>query len=428
LRDEGRAGRRAPGAREEALLRGLTAVLQELPNALPALGASELLLALNAMGQVARAWSWLGTGDGVCGNAVQVTALAALVRAAELLGVEAHWQQQVADVRPLGYVGNVLPSGHTRFSARDLALLMLAHARVLRRGSTSSEATPVLAEVCERLTASAPATTGLAPAAGAPEASLKPTSSTATAAISAGAMLLMHVARHLRLGDTMPEPGSPAAALARAALACVAAWAPAARRQPEVFKAVAAAAGLGGQLLRLQRGAATGPPPAPWDTSQQLAARLAHALHALLAQGLVAGRQGAAEGPGGPVPPQEQGLHAELLESWHLDSCLFALAVSGAIGGQHAMGAPRGNGHPARAAREHWEDAVIAEVCRRQRALSERSIRFWLVRLCEPSLLEQSSLPSRLCRELLHLEAKGPKMHIATAAALRDCAFVLGEV
>ena len=109
-----------------------------------------------------------------------------------------------------------------------------------------------------------------------------------------------------------------------------------------------------------------------------------------------------------------------LLEAWHLDGCLHALAICEALSSVTTLGTSTVS----------WDQAaraVIDEICHRRSALTEHSIRFWITRLCEPALCERGDahLQRRLCASLLRLEAEEAAMGAAAVAALRDMSFLL---
>ncbi|CAJ1382959.1 unnamed protein product, partial [Effrenium voratum] len=253
---------------EVALLEALQTCLAQLqsPKMEQLLGARDLLLAMNALGQIARGWQWLEGGD-----ELRVAARAELGACAEFLGDLVSLELELEG-----------------FADRDLALLLLALARVARRTSTSTALVQLL---CQRLEAA------------------EVTEKTAPAVLSAASMMLQHCART-----------KPPDAAGEALLSVIMAWTQAERgaQQPEVFKALAAAAAY----AQSRQG------PKALDSVRGLL-RFA-ASH-------------------------------DLRQNWHLDSCLHALAVLEATCEELEL-----------------EELLVRKAEQRLRQLKANNISFWL--------------------------------------------------
>jgi len=334
-------------AEKVALNMGLGLLLTEVPRALTAASSSELLLAMHSCGQVARGWS-LSTGALEALDCAQAASCAAL-------SVELRCDARRTRV----------------YSSRELAVLLLAHARVVRRG-LKGMVFEGAADLCalvkpdqasreefQRLTGSDGDTA---------------TDDTVAIALSATAMLLSHVSKRVAAQDS-----TDLFVLAVAALQCASSWTQLCPSHPALHKVVTSTAALGSSLIQSSRcmGVAVG----GCDSGQ-----LCLSEHHRLLPGFV-----------GAVLELDGGV--ELFESWQIDSCLHALAVCEAFG----LETP-----------SHHEEMLVSEVCRRE--LRESSTMFWIGHLFQPALLRRSGLPGRLVQSVLR---KGS--HPAAETALQEC-------
>lgn len=411
------------------LTSGLVVVLRAVTKATQGFDASAVFLAANALGQVARAWSWLGTD----GRAADATPLGDLLRCGA--GLEEAVLQQLLLLDARAHVGCPLAAIVAPYTVRDLALLALAFARLARR---SVDPPPHIAtELCRRLRCSEPAFQHAAQADTAENAGGADELDTSTAVLSASSMLLRLSAKERAVAS---DSNDNAGDLQSQALGCIGAWATDARDRVEMHKAVAAVATVGAAHARALAGGAAeetqlpdaaachdvasgGPFPCPSDSTAQFVDIL-YRLVALALQGPEAAGQAGGVAPG-PMTLPSATASAELLEPWHLDGLLYALTVRDGLVALSGSGDHEGQGGSLGVAR----GAVVDELCHRRAALTEHSVRFWLFRIFfEPALIAGSDVPAELCRRLLASEDDGPALQPATAACLRDCAFLLEEM
>lgn len=210
--------------------------------------------------------------------------------------------------------------------------------------------------------------------------------------------------------------------LASAALDCVAAWRPAgavsaSSDRSVIHKCLAATAALGGSVVRGQ--------PVELALSERLVVLLLELLATLLDHRVAATASASAKAAAEAVA---------VFEAWHLDGCIHALTVCPALvamlkeeEADEERSASRVTA-PQREFLQRARSTLVAEVCQRRTSLPEQSVRFWLSRLCEPTLLHYcgEDHPLRaLLAELVPLEGEEPLMDRAAAAALRDVAFAL---
>eukprot|EP00928_Gymnodinium_smaydae_P025282 TRINITY_DN20194_c0_g2_i3.p1 TRINITY_DN20194_c0_g2~~TRINITY_DN20194_c0_g2_i3.p1 ORF type:complete len:797 (-),score=60.63 TRINITY_DN20194_c0_g2_i3:66-2324(-) len=221
--------------------------------------------------------------------------------------------------------------------------------------------------------------------------------SIATAVLSSCAMLLMHGCEPSRVGHTC-SVGS----LEIEAVRCLDAWLPAARisAMPDraaILKALSAVTTLGTRMIQ--------------DTSK--VSDFATSIDILLPKLL---ESAVGSSPGSHDVENDNNI--AFLEAWHLDECLLAIAVCECIGER------------ARVHVQPWIlPAIEHEICHRRSTLSERSMRFWFQKLCEPVLLERcGAVPlAGVCAELLRLEDHGDSMmEPAVVGMLRDIALKVG--
>eukprot|EP00927_Polykrikos_kofoidii_P046578 TRINITY_DN4076_c1_g2_i1.p1 TRINITY_DN4076_c1_g2~~TRINITY_DN4076_c1_g2_i1.p1 ORF type:complete len:828 (-),score=129.64 TRINITY_DN4076_c1_g2_i1:20-2503(-) len=397
---------------QEAFSGALASVLSMLP--VRSLDTGELLVATNALGQIARAWSWLDPeGVALIRNQRQrVKAIEQMARRARHLGALLRWQFALSDAR-------VAAGTTTCYSARDLALLVLAHARLARR-MPEVDIAPLAAELCARLTSAAATATATsfvevsAAVCGGESievfndtrdhASSVGTTSAATAALSACAMLLSHV--YLSCDSAVRTE------LASRVIQCIVAWFPHAAESASDLEVATSfhkvTAALAATLV-MKLGAGENMSSPAVQLGASLLPRL---LNAVLF-----------------VPQVAESDTLALFESWHLDGCLHGLAVCEGLG----LDTDASSGLV-------WEtamEAVVAEAGRRRSTLTERSVRFWLAKLCDPMLIEagRTRLLRHLVDELLRPQAstelgEGEELHVApgVVAALRDMSFILEEV
>lgn len=412
-----------PGREESLLVSMLMSLLAVMPRALPACKTSELVLAVNALGQVSRGWSWLG--DGL--TEAESKPLETLREAASQLAEAVVWQLKLGEL----HLSNEILTSH------DLALLVLGQARIARRSCIPGQVPVHVTGLCEAL---AQCTPFERPAAGSALPAAGP-------AVAAASMLLMHSAKAPQLRavaglarSTAGETDNSSGDLSIAVLNCLKAWVPhcvaTGHAGREIHKAIAAAAAFGAQLLRME--ASEG---AAGVELSVLTRKTQKVLHMLLLS----------VWDGKPEPGQIQdlgeslGAKAELWEGWHLDGCLHATAVLAAL---HAW-CPDSALGGLEELLETVTEALVSEASRRRSTFTERTSRFWLTKLFEPGVLQHSQkLQELLCQRLLQVDEEalsspssdpsqleeGPlsdpqastsRMKPVAAAALRDGAAML---
>ena len=193
---------RKPEEDEAALLRALRGILVAMKT--ESFTGKELLLAMNALGQIARAWDWLEGEE--------------MRSAAQRLGEAVRLEILLSDAEALQ--GKV--SG---YSTRDLALMLLAQGRIARRTGSLKDFMPLNELLAKRLTLAAEHCLGK---------DSEQVRAEATSSIAASSLMLMQCAKEAELHSGYEE-----------ALAAILTWCKAACRlgihvSPEVYKALAA--------------------------------------------------------------------------------------------------------------------------------------------------------------------------------------------
>lgn len=358
----------------EIALAGSLKVLKN-PRVSQTLNHRDLLLAMNALGQIARGWDWLGQGEATF-SLTDLNIFA--VKLCELANLELG----LLDVQCHGKMAD-------SFVTRDLALMLLAQVRIARRlRSASQEAVlPTFTKVlCQRLQRAAEQWNLVEDLS---NEDLKRGNAEANASLSAASLMLMHCAKvadvHSANGpDANPAPSIP--------LAVIVAWSRSALNLglevgPDSYKALAATTAM---------------------AMQQLSACDAELLE------MKSALQGMLEftiGRGDAGTSQKDMSH---LENWHLDSCLQALAVLDTLDEKLHPGVK----DPSRL---YLETAVLVEVSSPTRLpkLKENHVVFWQ-RLLDPLL--SHSLATRLAFQLEEVlsQEKLPKIPRAVRTALRD--------
>lgn len=359
----------------EIALAGSLKVLNN-PRVSQTLNHRDLLLSMNALGQIARGWDWLGQGEATC-SLTDLNIFA--VKLCEL----AHLELGLLDVQCLGKMAD-------SFVTRDLALMLLAQVRIARRlRSASQEAVlPGFTKVlCQRLQRAAEQWNLVEDLS---NEDLKRGNAEANASLSAASLMLMHCAKvadvhSANVPDANPAPSIP--------LAVIVAWSRSALNLglevgQDSYKALAATTAM---------------------AMQQLSACDAELLE------MKSALQGMLEftiGPGDAGTSQKDMSH---LENWHLDSCLQALAVLDTLDEKLHPGVKY---NPSRL---YLETAVLVEVSSPTRLpkLKENHVVFWQ-RLLDPLL--SHSLATRLAFQLEEVlsQEKLPKIPRAVRTALRD--------
>ncbi len=359
----------------ETALAGTLKVLNN-PRVSQTLNHRDLLLAMNALGQIARGWDWLGQGEARLSLAdLNIFA----VKLCELADLELG----LLDAQCLG--GKMADS----FVTRDLALMLLAQVRIARRLRSASQdaVLPAFTKVlCQRLQRAAEQWN---PVQDLSNEDLKRGNAEANASLSAASLMLMHCAKvadvhSANISDANPAPSIP--------LAVMVAWSRSAMNLgfevgQDSYKALAATTAM---------------------AMQQLSAFDAELLE------MKSALQGMLEfttGPGDAATSQKDMSH---LENWHLDSCLQALAVLDTLDEKLHPGVK----DPSRL---YLETAVLVEVSSPTRLpkLKENHVVFWQ-RLLDPLL--SHSLATRLAFQLEEVlrQEKLPKIPRAVRTALRD--------
>lgn len=169
----------------------------------------DILLALNALGQIARGWNWLGTSESLD---------EAIFRCTETMLCDlAHLQLDLLDAQR--FAG----SDRDRFTTRDLALMLLALGRLARRRRASGADLPgftMFAEVlCQRLQLAAEHWESVEKL---NDEDLKRLTAEATASLSAASLMLMHCAKDAEMhrrkhpteeNETIHSPSVPLAVI-----------------------------------------------------------------------------------------------------------------------------------------------------------------------------------------------------------------------
>eukprot|EP00438_Fugacium_kawagutii_P027278 Skav201831 [mRNA] locus=scaffold5003:30858:32117:- [translate_table: standard] len=387
--DSGRDESTQLSEKEMALRNALLGTLQALKSSRgTSLDHRDVLLALNALGQIARAWDWLGSGRPVeeCKQDV-----AELEQCAVLLCELANHELKLLDARQIAGKGD-------GFTTRDFALMLLALARIARRLRNSSvrAVLPGFAqELCSRLEVAAEHRDQPVDLRNLKEVTLE-----AAASLSAASLMLMHCAKDAVHGaGNQPEMNhSPSVPLA-----VIMAWSKTALHvgvdvRQESFKALAAATTMVMQQLSENT---------PLEGLKKSTDTL---------QFLLQFATGTAS--------KDVQVAADMseMDNWHLDSCLQALAVLDTLN-EITEESLDSSDKLKRSRLLYLETCVIVEATSPTRLpkLQENNVAFWL-------RLLDSRLASRVATKLafqLHEcpSADRKKLPVAVRAALRDFLF-----
>lgn len=358
----------------------------------------DILLALNALGQIARGWNWLGTSESLD---------EAIFRCTETMLCDlAHLQLDLLDAQR--FAG----SDRDRFTTRDLALMLLALGRLARRRRASGADLPgftMFAEVlCQRLQLAAEHWESVEKL---NDEDLKRLTAEATASLSAASLMLMHCAKDAEMhrrkhpteeNETIHSPS--------VLLAVIMAWTKTASNLgidvgQDSFKALAATTTMVMQQLTERPTIDSAELKESKDTLQSL---LEFATRA-------------AEG--------NFQVDMSQMDNWHLDSCLHALAVLDTL--NQMIEIPESVKDGSRVM--YIETAVLVEATSDTRLpkLQENNVAFWL-RLLNPRLSHQVATKlafqlheSRRCQSNQSGRKKIPP---AVRAALRDFLFFVENV
>ena len=346
---------------EIALRSALQGTLQALSST-KVLTGRDVFLALNALGQIARAWEWLGEAE----------ALEALEQCSAKLCEMADLELQLLDLSRWS-VGS--------FSTRDLALMLLALGRIARRKGTGMGRAVLpdfTQELCQRLKFAAEEWEGLN------SYDLKRARAEATASLSAASLMLMHCAKDAELHGKPTEIGRNSPSWP---LAVIMAWSQTAGSlqldvRNDAFKALAAITAMVMQQL----------------TQSTVDADSKDKLQWLLE--FATGTLGNMEKP-----------ETSQLENWHLDSCLHVLAVLDTLNQM----TPESLTIQDKSRLIYLETAVVVEATSDTRLpkLQQNNVSFWM-RLMDLPLTHH--IATKLAFQL-HESKKIPR---AVRAAIRD--------
>lgn len=378
--------------KEMALRNALLGTLQALKSSRGAsLDHRDVLLALNALGQIARAWDWLGSGRPVeeCKQD-----LAELEQCAMLLCELAHHELKLLDARQIaGKFGD-------GFTTRDFALMLLALARIARRLRNSSvkAVLPGFAqELCSRLELAAEHRDQPGDLSNLKEITLE-----ASASLSAASLMLMHCAKDAVHGAG-PEQMNHSPSVP---LAVIMAWSKTALHleadvRQESFKALAAATTMVMQQLSENT---------PLDTEGLK--KSTDTLQFLLQF---------ATGTANMKDVQLATVDMSEMDNWHLDSCLQALAVLDTL--NEMTKESLDSSDKLRSRLLYLETCVIVEATSPTRLpkLQENNVAFWL-RLLDSRLANR--VATKLAFQLHECPAADrKKLPVAVRASLRDFLF-----
>ncbi|CAE7718759.1 unnamed protein product [Symbiodinium sp. CCMP2592] len=374
----------AEEAREEAevaLLVALRATLLALlaPSAEHSLESRDLLLAMNALGQIARGWDWLGKEVPTDADGAEVpTPLPQLLwESVESLSGLAALQLQLYEVQlRAGFIQG------DAYSTRDLALLLLAQGRVARRLRGVAPILPPLSlQLCSRLEQAA--TEWRSRHSSLDADGISRASSEGSLALAAASMMLMHCKSMSESSDAQGAWRQAASAALRVVRETVGAATDAKLQLDDnLFKALAANAVIGELLFRAA------------DESP-LVAELLATVDTLAAY----------------LQSQEFVKQRAHLGAWHLDSCLHLLAVQDALSLNHGGRLSVDLGR--------FEEAVLEEATRQ--LPRRKSISFWLRFLELPA--GPRGFRARLLAELQEEAGKEEsKITGGVAAAVKQCA------
>lgn len=191
-----------PEEDEAALMRALQGILVAMASTESFTG-KELLLAMNALGQIARAWDWLEGEE--------------IKRSARSLGEAVRLEILLSDAE-------VLQGKATGYSTRDVALMLLAQGRIARRIGSLKDFMPLNELLAKRLTLAAEHCLGDG----------KQVRAEAASSIAASSLMLMQCAKEAELHSGYEE------ALAASLTWCKTACRLGIHVSPEVYKALAA--------------------------------------------------------------------------------------------------------------------------------------------------------------------------------------------
>ncbi|CAK9058334.1 unnamed protein product [Durusdinium trenchii] len=349
-------GSRESTTEEQVMLvkafRGSLKVLTS-PAAKQSLNSRDLLVAMNALGQISRAWDWLGSGIGEAEAEKEV--LEELHNCTLVLSEVVGLELMLDDAHDL--------AGKTSwdsYSARDLALMLLAQVRVARRLRSPSDGLPQMTQIlCHRLKRAAVHRAQLGRL---DQQKLKDVAAEAKAALSASSLMLSYCAKDVDMQRIQCQEYAYTEPLE-----VIVSWSEAASKLglgafEDSYKALAATT----MLISTS----------PSSTTPEMKGLLGWLLK------FATGIQDFHEKPIGQDPEQEDHSHLTTqMANWHLDSCLHAIAVLETLDFKPDW-------------LIHLQDAVLREVSNRIPKLKKNSIVFWL-RLLDPHLA-----PHRLAKKL----------------------------